>query len=97
MEVTKAAKGTMKYMGTAMNAVAGAGGEEVDDGVRIPVICFKLLDLTKVGGKRGGWLGRGWGVSSLWYSRGFRGLQLPFLRGHHECQPSNSSNVVLHP
>ena len=54
VEVTKAAKGAMKYMGKAMNAVAGGGGEEVDDGVRIPVICFKLLDLTKVGGKKRG-------------------------------------------
>lgn len=53
-EVTKAAKGAMKYMGKAMNAVAGGGGEEFDSGERVCVICFKLLDLTKIGGRKGG-------------------------------------------
>ena len=62
-EVTKAAKGAMKYMGKAMNAVAGSsqsssgsghhhgGHDDMDDdltAVRTPVICFKLLDLGKV-------------------------------------------------
>ena len=60
-EVTKAAKGAMKYMGKAMNAVSGSssgghhghhGMEDDDDftAVRTPVICFKLLDLGKVRG-----------------------------------------------
>ena len=60
-EVTKAAKGAMKYMGKAMNAVAGSqsssgghhhgGHDDMDDdltAVRTSVICFKLLDLGKV-------------------------------------------------
>ena len=62
-EVTKAAKGAMKYMGKAMNAVAGSqsssgsghhhgGHDDMGDddltAVRTPVICFKLLDLGKV-------------------------------------------------
>lgn len=57
-EVTKAAKGAMKYMGKAMNAVAGSsggghghGGDDFDDdlnAIRTPVICFKLLDLGRV-------------------------------------------------
>lgn len=60
-EVTKAAKGAIKYMGKAMNAVAavssssnsgGIGGGDMDDDImndaRTPVICFKLLDLGKV-------------------------------------------------
>ena len=58
-EVTKAAKGAMKYMGKAMNAVSGTssgghghhGGDDMDDdlhAVRTPVICFKLLDLGRV-------------------------------------------------
>ncbi|EED86568.1 predicted protein [Thalassiosira pseudonana CCMP1335] len=55
-EVTKAAKGAMKYMGKAMNAVASSagaaagGGMDEDDygAMRTPVICFKLLDLGKV-------------------------------------------------
>ena len=47
----------MKYMGKALNQVAGSGtggghhGEDMDDefhAVRTPVICFKLLDLSKV-------------------------------------------------
>ncbi|KAL7481534.1 hypothetical protein ACHAW6_007468 [Cyclotella cf. meneghiniana] len=57
-EVTKAAKGAMKYVGKAMNAVAGSGGYEEDDsGARVAVICFKLLDLTKV--SKGGGMGEG--------------------------------------
>lgn len=51
-EVTKAAKGAMKYMGKAMNVVAGGGGSEDDSGARVCIMCFKLLDLTKIG-KRG--------------------------------------------
>jgi len=53
-EVTKAAKGAMKYVEKAMTAVAssavGGGGLGDDDlnAVRTPVICFKLLDLGKV-------------------------------------------------
>ncbi|KAL3800949.1 hypothetical protein ACHAWO_001550 [Cyclotella atomus] len=47
-EVTKAAKGAMKYMGKAMNAVAGGGGAEEDNGERVTVIVFKLLDLAKI-------------------------------------------------
>ncbi|KAL3809910.1 hypothetical protein ACHAXA_005324 [Cyclostephanos tholiformis] len=54
-EMTKAAKGAMKYMGKAMNVVAGSavggiGGDDDDDlsVVRTPVICFKLLDLERV-------------------------------------------------
>ena len=63
-EVTKAAKGAMKYMGKAMNAVAGSTGasEEEFNAIRTPVICFKLLDLEKMrsefGGARGGGRGR---------------------------------------
>eukprot|EP00581_Thalassiosira_minuscula_P017548 CAMPEP_0183714550 /NCGR_PEP_ID=MMETSP0737-20130205/9028_1 /TAXON_ID=385413 /ORGANISM="Thalassiosira miniscula, Strain CCMP1093" /LENGTH=531 /DNA_ID=CAMNT_0025943495 /DNA_START=67 /DNA_END=1662 /DNA_ORIENTATION=- len=63
-EVTKAAKGAMKYMGKAMNAVAGSSssgghphGSDMDDdlhAVRTPVICFKLLDLGKVRRGNGG-------------------------------------------
>lgn len=50
-EVAKAAKGAMKYMGKAMNAVSGtASGMHDDDthAIRTPVICFKLLDLVKM-------------------------------------------------
>ncbi len=56
-EVTKAAKGAIKYMGKAMNAVAavsssaGGGMGDMDDDLndaRTPVICFKLLDLGRV-------------------------------------------------
>ena len=64
-EVTKAAKGAMKYMGKAMNAVAGSGGGsshhhggggggfdddgmEDDFGQRTAVICFKVLDMSRV-------------------------------------------------
>ncbi len=55
-EVTKAAKGAIKYMGKAMNAVAvvssssGVIGDMDDDmnDARTPVICFKLLDLGRV-------------------------------------------------
>lgn len=61
-EVTKAAKGAMKYMGKAMNAVASSshridqnyGGGYEDDameddfGQRTAVICFKVLDLMRV-------------------------------------------------
>lgn len=72
-EMTKAAKGAMKYMGKAMNVVAGSavggiGGDDDDDlsVVRTPVICFKLLDLERVrrdikggdGGSAGGGLRR---------------------------------------
>ena len=72
-EMTKAAKGAMKYMGKAMNVVAGSavgsiGGDDDDDlsVVRTPVICFKLLDLERVrrdikgggGGSTGGGLRR---------------------------------------
>lgn len=58
-EMTKAAKGAMKYMGKAMNVVAGSaasagvggfgGGDDDDDlnAARTPVICFKLLDLGR--------------------------------------------------
>ena len=74
-EVTKAAKGAMKYMGKAMNAVAGSqsssgghhhgGHDDMDDdltAVRTPVICFKLLDLGKVQKDLNG--GSGSGVGS---------------------------------
>lgn len=53
-EVTKAAKGAMKYMGKAMNVVAGNAapinlvGDDDLTTVRTPVICFKLLDLGRV-------------------------------------------------
>lgn len=54
-EVTKAAKGAMKYMGKAMNVVAGnatpinlVGDDDDLTTVRTPVICFKLLDLGRV-------------------------------------------------
>jgi len=66
-EVTKAAKGAMKYMGKAMNAVAGSqsssgsghhhgGHDDMDDDLTAvtPVICFKLLDLGKVQKDLGG-------------------------------------------
>ena len=52
VEVTKAAKGAMKYMNKAMNAVAGGGEEE--GGERVCVIVFKLLDLTRLGGRKRG-------------------------------------------
>lgn len=66
-EVTKAAKGAMKYMGKAMNAVASSGGagHGMDDdlhAVRTPVICFKLLDLGKVKTEFGGISGSGSGL-----------------------------------
>mmetsp|Transcript_16309 Transcript_16309/g.39017 ORF Transcript_16309/g.39017 Transcript_16309/m.39017 type:complete len:554 (+) Transcript_16309:66-1727(+) len=66
-EVTKAAKGAMKYMGKAMNAVAsssGAGHGMDDDShaVRTPVICFKLLDLGKVKNEFGCSSGSGAGL-----------------------------------
>lgn len=55
-EMTKAAKGAIKYMGKAMNAVAAVSSNsggigDIDDDIndaRTPVICFKLLDLGKV-------------------------------------------------
>lgn len=61
-EVAKAAKGAMKYMGKAMNAVAGPSGGgggvgNMDDdlnAVRTPVICFKLVDLGKARRSLGG-------------------------------------------
>ncbi|KAL7467781.1 hypothetical protein ACHAXS_008021 [Conticribra weissflogii] len=43
-EVTKAAKGAMKYVGKAMNAVS----DDDSHAVRTPVVCFKLLDLVKM-------------------------------------------------
>ncbi|KAL7429791.1 hypothetical protein ACHAXM_001887 [Skeletonema potamos] len=63
-EVTKVAKGAMKYVGKAMNAVASSaaahhGGFE-DDGIdddfgqRTAVICFKVLDLNRVRRAYGG-------------------------------------------
>lgn len=60
-EVTKAAKGAMKYMGKAMNVVAGnaaplnlVGDDDDLNSVRTPVICFKLLDLERVRKDLGG-------------------------------------------
>lgn len=64
----KAAKGAMRTLGKAMNAVAGtvdgtSGGGHNDFGPRVSVIAFKLLDLIKMhddfvhkhpGGKGGG-------------------------------------------
>ena len=58
----------MKYMGKALNQVAGSGtggghhGEDMDDefhAVRTPVICFKLLDLSKVQSNSNGGSGGG--------------------------------------
>ena len=52
LEVTKAAKGVMKYMGKAMNAVSGSGEDRCDremeddlTAIKSAVIFFKLLDL----------------------------------------------------
>jgi hypothetical protein len=62
-EVTKVAKGAMKYMGKAMNAVAssathhtGFDDDGIDDdfGQRTAVICFKVLDLNRVRRAHGG-------------------------------------------
>jgi len=49
---TKAAKGALKGLGKAMNAMAsaveGGGGSHADHGPRVPIIAFKLLDLVKM-------------------------------------------------
>ena len=50
-DVAKAAKGAMKYVGKAMNAVAGTA-EEDSAAEKVSVICFKLLDLRRIGAKR---------------------------------------------
>ena len=86
-EVTKAAKGAIKYMGKAMNVVAG--GSSASNGimhhdddlncVRTPVICFKLLDLVKT---QRGLAGRGAG--------GAAGVTTD-TRGRMPAQPSNMS------
>lgn len=46
---SKAAKGALKGLGKAMNAMAGAvEGGHSDNGPRVPIIAFKLLDLVKM-------------------------------------------------
>mmetsp|Transcript_24556 Transcript_24556/g.44309 ORF Transcript_24556/g.44309 Transcript_24556/m.44309 type:complete len:543 (-) Transcript_24556:315-1943(-) len=98
-EVTKAAKGAMKYMGKAMNAVSGSEDRrdrEMEDdltAVRTPVIFFKLLDLGKV---RKGFGGNGGGATSGGSRRvASSGRPVPARRGASNIISSRGSNRSL--